>query len=175
MLVRMTKASGDLWPGIKVYGPDGVMLCEAFSVGSAKIASCTLTSDGTYTILAYDDSGTFAGTYYIHLQRLNNPGNPTAIPFGGTLSASIDTPSEMDAYTFSASVSDSVNVEMEKVSGALWPEIKVYGPDGVMLCEAFSVGTAKILDCSLTSNGTYTILAYDTFGTGIGQYKIKLY
>ena len=58
---------------------------------------------------------------------------------------------------FPASVSDSVNVEMEKVSGALWPEIKVYGPDGVMLCEAFSVGTAKILNCSLTSNGTYPI------------------
>ena len=119
---------------------------------TAEIASCTLTSTGTYTILAYDSySGTNTGDYYLHLQRLNNPGNATPIDFGQTLSGSIITPAEMDTYTFSASAGDRVLVRMSKASGDLWPGVRIYSPDGTKLCEAYSSATAEIASCALTS------------------------
>ena len=73
------------------------------------------------------------------------------------------TPAEMDTYTFTASAGDKVLVRMSKSSGDLWPEIRVYSPDGTKLCEAYSSATAEIASCTLTSTGTYTILAYDYY------------
>jgi hypothetical protein len=71
----MSKSSGNLWPEIRVYSPNGTKLCEEYSPSTAEIASCNLTSTGTYTILADDGfNGTFTGDYYLFLQRLNNPG-----------------------------------------------------------------------------------------------------
>jgi hypothetical protein len=68
VLVRMSKSSGSLWAGIRVYGPDGTKRCETYSPDTAEIASCTLPSTGTYTILAYDGfNGTYTGDYRLCL------------------------------------------------------------------------------------------------------------
>ncbi len=174
VLVRMSKSSGTLWPGITVYSPDGTKGCEAYSSSTAVIASCTLTSTGTYSILAYDYFGTGTGAYSLYLQRLNNPGSPVPIALGQTSSGSITTPAEMDTYTFTASAGDMVLVRMSKSSGTLWPGITVYSPDGTRLCETYSSSTAKIISCTLSSTGTYSILAYDYFGTGTGDYSLYL-
>jgi len=174
VLVRMSTSSGNLWEEIRVYSPDGTKLCETYT--TAEIASCTLSSTGTYTILAYDGfDGTLTGDYYLYLQRLNNPGSPVSITFGQTLSGSIITPAEMDTYTFTASAGDKVLVRMSKSSGSLWAGIRVYSPDGTKRCEAYSPSTAEIASCTLTSTGTYTILAYDGFnGTYTGDYRLCL-
>jgi hypothetical protein len=171
VLVRMGKPTGTLAPAIRVYSPDGTRLCEAHSGIVAEIASCTLPSAGTYSILAYAYYGTDTGNYYIYLQRLNNPGSPVPIAFGQTLSGSILTAAEMDTYTFTASAGDKVLVRMSTSSGSLWEGIRVYSPDGTKLCEA----STEIASCTLTSAGTYSILAYDDFnGTLTGNYHLYL-
>jgi hypothetical protein len=70
---RLTKVSGTLAPEVTLYGPDGAKLCEANNPTMAEIASCPITVDGTYTILAFDHLRTGAGTYNLYIQRLNNP------------------------------------------------------------------------------------------------------
>jgi hypothetical protein len=174
VLVRMNKSSGGLWSEIRVYSPDGTKLCEAYSSETAEIASCTLTSTGTYSILASDYFGTYTGDYYLYLQRLNNPGSPVPITFSQTLSGSIIAPAEMDTYTFTAGAGNKVLVRMSNSSGNLWPEIRIYSPDGTKLCEAYSSETAEIASCTLTSTGTYSILASDYFGTYTGDYSLNL-
>jgi hypothetical protein len=176
VLVRMSKSSGDLWAGIKVYSPDGTKLCEVFYPSTAEIASCNIPSTGTYSILAYDGfNGTFTGDYYLYLQRLNNPGSTVSIAFGQTLSGSISTPAEMDTYTFAAGAGDKVLVRMGRSSGNVWPGIRVYSPDGTKLCEVFYPSTAEIASCNIPSTGTYSILAYDGFnGTLTGDYYLYL-
>jgi uncharacterized protein (DUF2147 family) len=178
VLVRASQASGNLWPGVRVYGPDGTKLCEQHSpdAQTAEIASCPLPSAGTYTILAYDDLyGTGTGEYYLYLQRLNNPGNAVSIRHGQALMGSIITPAEMDTYTFPASAGDEVSVRMSRVSGSLWPGIRVYGPDGTKLCEESGSVTARIDSCPMPSIGTYTILAFDSlYGTYTGEYWLYL-
>src|SRR5512135_2052528 len=73
VLVRISKSTGDFWPGIRVYSPDGTKLCETNAPTTAEIASCPLPSTGTYSILAFDSfNGTLTGDYYLYLQRLNN-------------------------------------------------------------------------------------------------------
>jgi hypothetical protein len=173
VLVRMSKSSGDLWAGIKVYSPDGTKLCEVFYPSTAEIASCNIPSTGTYSILAYDGfNGTFTGDYYLYLQRLNNPGSTVSITFGQTLPGSISTPAEMDTYTFAAGAGDKVLVKMIVSSGILWKGIRVYGPDGTKLCENH---LGEIASCNIPSTGTYSILAYDSFnGMLTGNYYIYL-
>jgi hypothetical protein len=80
VLVRMSESAGNLYPSIRVYSPEGTQLCEApYSSVTAEIESCALTSDGIYTILAFDYYGTDMGDYYLYLQRLNYPGTPVSI------------------------------------------------------------------------------------------------
>jgi hypothetical protein len=180
VLVRMSQSSGNVWPGIRIYGPDGTKLCDKHSSDSvtAEIASCSLPDSGTYTILGYDDLyGMYTGDYHIYIQRLNDPGDPIPISFGQTLSGSIITSAEMDTYTFLASAGDKVLVRMSKSSGDVWPGIRIYAPDGVKLCEKKSSDsiTAEIASCSLSSTGTYTILVFDDlFGMDAGNYQIFL-
>ena len=70
VLVRMSRASGNVWPGVRVYAPDASKVCEQTSGGTAEIASCTLPATGTYSILAYDSfDGTLTGNYDLYLQR----------------------------------------------------------------------------------------------------------
>ena len=182
VLVRMGQSSGTLWPGLRVYGPDGSKLCQADSGDSVttEIATCTLTSTGTHTILAYGSYGYegFTGGYYIYLQRLNNPGSPGSISYGQTLPGSIPSPAEMDTYIFAGHAGNLVSLRMIQTSGTLWPRLRIYGPDGVKLCQADSSDsvTTKIAACTLTSTGTHTILAYSSYGYGayIGNYSITL-
>jgi len=53
-----------------VYGPDGIKVCEATDPSTAEIASCPLTSNGIYLILAFDDSGMLTGNYNLYLRNL---------------------------------------------------------------------------------------------------------
>ncbi len=180
VLVRISQSSGNLWPGVRIYGPEGTKICQQHSSDSntAEIAGCILPDSGTYTILGYDDLyGMYTGNYHIYMQRMNNPGDPVAISFGQTVSGSILTSAEMDTYTFTARAGDRVRVSVTQTSGNLWPGVRIYGPDGTKLCEKHSPDsvTAEIASCSLTSAGTHTILVFDDlYGSYTGEYTIYL-
>ncbi len=176
LLVRVSKSSGEIWPGIRVYGPSGANLCDDYGSTTAEIESCTLSATGTYTVLTYDYlDGSKTGDYYVHVQRLNNPGNATSISFGGTLSDTISYPSQADAYTFTATSGDKVLVRGSKSSGEIWPGIRVYGPSGAKLCDDYGSTTAEIESCTLSATGTYTVLTYDYLdGTKLGDYSIYI-
>jgi hypothetical protein len=174
VLVRMGLASGTLRPRIRAYSPAGTPLCSTSNSSVAEIDSCTLTATGSHTILVGDDYRSSNGIYYLSLQRLNNPGNAASIAFGQALSGSIQTLSEIDTFTFTAAAGDQVLVRMSRSTGSLWPEIKVYGPDGTQVCGAFGYAVAEIAGCTLADTGSYTILADDYFETYTGDYGLYL-
>ncbi|MDY0020655.1 MAG: PPC domain-containing protein [Anaerolineae bacterium] len=180
VLLRMSQSSGSLLPGIRVYEAGGAKVCEAGTPlykHMAEIAGCTLTGGGTYFVLAFDDYvGTNnTGGYHLYVQRLNNPGNGLPIDRGAELVGTIVNPAQMDTYTFTITTSDTVRVRMRAVSGNLHPGIRLYGPDGTLLCEDEASGTAEITDCALPGSGAYTILAFDSSdGTCTGDYRLSL-
>ena len=152
---------------IRLFGPDGSLLNEAFSTygpASVDIESDPLPQNGTYTILACDYGGNQIGDYGIFVQRLNNPGQATPIAFGETVSGSIDVVGEVDTYTFDATTGDVVLLRMS-TSGYLDPGIRLYGPDGSLLNEVYQIigpASSNIESEPLSSSGTYTILSYDS-------------
>ncbi len=176
LAVRMAKSSGTMWPGVRVYSPTGDKLCDFYGSTLAQTYNCTLTGSGTYTLLAFDDyDGTRTGEYFLFLQRTNNPGAALPIAFGQTLGGSILLPAEADTYTFAAYAGDKVLVRMAKTSGTMWPGVRVYGPDGIKICDTNGSTTAEIASCTLTKTGQHAILAYDgNYGTATGNYNVYL-
>ena len=178
VLARITATAGSLQPVLRLYGPDGSKLCEAiaYPAPTGEIASCAIPTSGTYTLLALDRLGTGTGSYSLYLQRLNGPGSPTPIVVGQTLSSSIASTAEMNAFTFSVAANDTVLVRMTQTAGTLQPVVRLYGPDGSKLCEAtaYPAPTAEIASCPLPTAGTYTLLALDRLGTGTGGYSLTL-
>jgi hypothetical protein len=173
VLIRMSESSGPLYPEIRLYGPDGNELAWAWDSRTAEVL-WILPSDGQYTVLTCDHYGNYTGSYCIFVQRLNYPGNATAIGFGQTVSGSIDSDAETDTYTFSANAGDSVLIRMSKSSGSLDPQVRLYGPDGNEVASGWSYGTSVEVSCILPSDGQYTILACDYGGTDTGDYTLFL-
>jgi len=183
VLARMG-ASGDVYgfsPMIQIYAPGGgKSWCQAGQQGYlvAEIASCSLPSDGTYTLVAFRSEATSADTYGLYLQRLNNPGHAAPIGFAQTLDGSIQPSVQMDAYTFTAAAGDRAHLKMTRDGAAagFYPAIRLYGPDGAKLCEAGSDGgaVAEIADCGLTDGGRYSILAYSFDGLHQDSYTLSL-
>ncbi|MBN1658516.1 MAG: pre-peptidase C-terminal domain-containing protein, partial [Anaerolineae bacterium] len=126
-------------------------------------------------LLACDGyNGTYTGSYNVHLQRLNNPGNATALSFGQTLAGSINMAGEMDAYTFAGQAGQSILISMSRTSGNLWPQIRLYDDDGNPVGSASGSSSADLV-VTLSADGTYTILVDDGYnGTYTGGYNLHL-
>jgi hypothetical protein len=101
---------------------------------------------------------------------------PLSIGFGETIQCSISASGEKDSYTFSASANDKVLVRMVKTNSAdtLFPGVRIYNRGGINLCEAGEYDTANIDSCTLTSTGTYSILAFDQDVIYTGNYSLSL-
>ncbi|MEE8347118.1 MAG: hypothetical protein V3S20_07210, partial [Dehalococcoidia bacterium] len=172
-LVRL--AMGVSAPEIQLSGPGASEpICSATAFANiAEISSCTLPSDGTYTIRVSSWVSTVGGGYNLHLQRLNGPANATPISYGDTASGSIDPSAEMDAYTFNGSAGDIVLVRMWS-----WgPVVRLYTASGTELArDQGGVGSsfAHVLDYTLPSDGTYTVLAGRWISTVGGVYSLHL-
>jgi Concanavalin A-like lectin/glucanases superfamily len=180
--LALTTTSGTLVPELRVYGPNGTQVCAAApgfcSGGEAEIGSCTLATAGTYTVLVDDCGNRKTGDYDLYVQRLNNPGAASPIAFGQTVSSSIGTSAQKNAYTFSASAGDLANLVMTATSGSLVPEIRVLRPNGVQACGAApgfcSGSTVEILPCALPDDGSYTVLIDDCGNRKTGDYDLYL-
>jgi hypothetical protein len=180
ILLRMSRTSGGFWPSIRVYNPNGTptLSCNALSASETAEVSCTLTASGTHTILVGDGlNGTITGNYNLYLQRTNNPGNPTPISFGQTISGTIAGAATLNTYTFNGNSGDKILLRMSRTSGGFWPSIRVYNPDGTPTpsCNALSASETAEASCTLTASGTHTILVGDgSSGTNTGNYNLSL-
>ena len=163
--------SGDLWPKIRLYDPDGTLLAAEYSPVHTEITH-SLSVAGTYSILVSDGfNGTYTGDYTVYLQRLDDPANAIHLSYGQMASGAVGLPGEMDAYTFNAGAGDVVQVSVSRASGNLWPKIRLYDPDGDLLQTEYDPLHAE-LTATLLSAGAYAILVSDGFdGTYTGAYE----
>ena len=164
--------SGNLWPKIRLYDPDGGLVAAEHSSVHAEITH-SLPVAGIYTILVSDGfNGTYTGDYTLYVQRLNDPGNAVHLSYGQMSSGAVVLPGEMDTYTFDAGAGDVVQAGVSRASGNLWPKIRLYDPDGGLLQTEYGPTHAE-LSATLLSAGTYVILVSDGFnGTYTGSYEV---
>src|SRR5436309_4306907 len=89
---------------------------------------------------------------------------------GATYLATIDT-GDIDAWTFTANAGESIVVRMgETLTSSLTPQLRLYGPNGVLLDSAFGLVAAEV-SARATNSGTFLVVAGDlTAGwTGTGN------
>lgn len=172
ILVRMSRISSSLWPALTLYSPHGTELKTDYGSDVAEV-NCTLAETGEYTVSAFDYWGDNTGNYSVFFQRLNNPGNAMSVKFGETVSGSIDPAGDVDTYSFSATAGDSVLVRASQTSGYLYPEVRLYAPDGTELGRDWGWGVAE-LTSTLAEDGNYTILVHDHYGDYTGNYTLHL-
>ena len=103
VVIRLTTES-DFWPEITLYDPSGSPLASSLEVGPTlvEIKEEQLPADGYYQVTVSDYNGTGTGTYWIFVQRLNNPGGAAQVEFGETLSAAITSTCQEHTYRFEA-------------------------------------------------------------------------
>lgn len=174
ILIGVTNVSGDIWPQIRLYDPDGLPLLTKEGPIHSEI-EFNITMDGTYTILIADGfRGTYTGSFNLFIQRLNDPVNATSITFGESKQGAVSLAAEMDAFTFDAVANDQVQITVAKLSGDIWPEIRLYDPSGLLLNQKSGPASSDITQV-LPETGRYTILVSDGFrGAYTGSYNLLL-
>jgi YD repeat-containing protein len=163
----MTKISGNISPQIELYNPGG-----AFIAGGSGQIDKTLTSAGTYTIVARDYNNS-SGTYVLTWLRVKNPCNAPAISCGQVLQGSLGTVGEIDAYTLTAAAGDNVALTMTTTSGGLNPSLELYNSSGTRIASNSTCSGNQIAINQVLSAGTYTVLAYDCANDETGNYTLK--
>jgi len=172
VLVRVSCVSGSLWSEVRFYSPNGTELISDTSYDVVEI-NYTIAEAGNYTVLIHDYFGDYIGNYSIFVQRLNNPGNAVSIVFGETALASIDPAGDVDTYVFSAEAGDTVLVRASRVSGFLYPEVRLYARDGTEIGSDWDWGVAEF-NSTLVEDGNYMVLVCNCFGGYTGNYTLYL-
>jgi len=139
-----------------------------------RIDMFVLPASGSYTFLVMDGGGNLTSSYSICLQRTFQPPNAPLLDYDTPISASIDELAEMDAFTFNATQSDTLNIVMTASEPTFDPRIDVYNPDGLLVTSGVQIdGTLKINDLTISESGEYTILAMDEGGGQVSGYEIS--
>jgi flagellar hook assembly protein FlgD len=163
--IRCATTSGYLTPYLELYGPDGANLARA----EGQIDK-TLPLTGKYTILARDYYNEETGGYDLIFQKLNNPCNCVSLTFGQTISATISSFVDIDAYSFTASAGDTIKVSFVKTqntSGAFDPYLELYDSTGGRIAYSSSGELTQVL----ASSGTFYLLFSDDSREGAGNYE----
>jgi hypothetical protein len=176
VIIKVTTTS-DLDPAFLVFGPKGDYVTEDFTSGPGTLEQdFEITDTGRHTIVVKDDIdamtgteyGTETGTYWIFLQRLNNPGTATPTDFGQMQTSTILSPCDIPTYVFDALQGDAVWVRLS-TEPTMEPAFSLRAPDGSYVNEDFG---ANPLDdwFTLPATGTYTLMVKDWASTANGDY-----
>jgi len=160
---------------VRIFRPDGTLLCQGNDpTGGLAQTTCTFDTSGVFALLVGDYYGDKISDYGLYLQRLNNPGMANPISYGQTIIANIDLTTELDTYLFTGVMNDTFIIRMTETSNSNFlSHVRLYKPNGTLLCEAFSSGLAEVT-CVLDTDGMYVITAGDYYGDKIQEYSISL-
>jgi len=182
LVIRVGEISqtGSFTPRIRLQNPSAVQIASAQGALAAEIA-VTATNTGTFTLIADDAVGTSAtGTYRLSLAKApgtvfltpGDEGGPMTNAFQHTGTNLVG---DLDLWTFSANAGDAIVLRMG--AAAYNPWIRLYGPDGVLVGQAFD-GSFGIRDADLrtqaTNSGTFTVIAGSLDVIASGSYILTL-
>ena len=174
--------TGNFTPRIRLFSPGAVLLATAQSSVGAEIVT-TAASSGTFSVIVDDAAGTTAtGTYRLSLARTGGAVTVTPGDQGGPLTngalhtGTIDV-GDLDVYTVSANVGESIVVRASEVTAGspLTPWLRIYSPTGALLDTHATAGGAEVA-VTAASNGTYLVVLADnsSFYGGSGPYRLTL-
>jgi hypothetical protein len=179
--------TGQLLPAVRLLTPEGREVAAASYAGfdpenpvldallyfGAQIADYALESDGVYIIVVERVEGAGVYTIGVSLTRSFALADGAAA-LAGDLSAAFP----VDRWQFEGVGGQTVTLTMRPVSGTLDPQVRLVGPDGVLLAENDDAAdpalgsSAQIARVTLAQTGTYTVEAARF--TGAGGYELAI-
>lgn len=175
LLLRMSSGDSRFNPQLRLYQPGGALVCSATSYGNTagNTEVCQLPVNGTYLLLANEWREGEVGSYYIYVQRLNEPSGASPIAYGAARSGSLAMPAEADTFTVDGTSGDVLTIRMARASQSIQPVIQLYTPDGTLVCSTHTYGSVtEKNDCLLPQTGRYTVLVYDLQDGRTGSYGV---
>ena len=79
------------------------------------------------------DQAIETGTYSVAFQRPNNPCSPVSLTCGQTTLRQVNTPGQLDTFSFSATGGDQTTIQLAARTGAYSPFVEMYNPAGALL------------------------------------------
>lgn len=192
IIVRMgeTNDFGGFYPRVRIYSPNGILLSPYFgSWGNyAGEISVTASNTGDFIVVAGDNNATQSlsgtGNYRIKLAKIGAPFSVSPNDEGGPMISGLTNfgtipTGDMDLWTFNALAGNRLILQLTKLSGgtSFNPEMRLYGPNGVLLNTVWQNTTVQI-DRIIPTSGNYTLLVGETLqdltGTtpGAGTYQL---
>ena len=179
-----------LHPYLQVYNPSGTRVVNtgtgATNTSVNGIYTVPAAAAGTYTVIVQDDFGTATGAYDLELavapatQAADSNGNGGPITSGQTKAGTINRTGDLDVFTFSASSGDTFDLSLADTNAAsgVHPYLQVFNPSGARIVNtgtgATNTSVSSIYKIPSGSSGTFTVIAQDDFGTGLGGYNLEL-
>jgi len=192
-------------PRVELRGPDGPIVINGIADGAGCnpaniISTCSFSVDwvppasGTYYLSIYDDGTNQAGGYQVSLLCLygacdNAPVPDPTGPVINYIQATTDTITpavDADAYTFNATASTLLRLNLRTTSNAWNPRVELRDTAGTVVLNGIADGAgcnpANISStCSFSVelvpalSGTYSLLVYDDGTNQTGGYQIGLW
>jgi hypothetical protein len=157
---------------------------QDFNAAAGEVA-VRATNSGRFMVVAADgNNGLFgAGNYRLTLAKSGEPLVISAGDEGGEMNGSgvydgsIET-GDVDAWTFTACIGNliSINVTESVLNSPLFPWLRLYGRDGVLLRNFSGAATAQFTNFVAPASGTYTVVVSDGnngFG-GAGTFRMTV-
>ena len=184
--LTMVTSSGTLIPKIVLNGPTGAAVASTYANSPfgcsgtvAALSTVLLSTAGTYTVLLSDCNATASGNYMFYLQRTDNPGGASALPFAQPVMGTITLEAQSNSYTFAGTAGEEVDFTLLATSGTMIPAIAVYNPGGVLNASTYanspfgcSGSRLELNTVKLPSTGTYIVLINDCTSTYTGNYEL---
>ena len=174
LLFRTGRLAGQIDLELRIFRPDGTEVCSASTSGAFLEETCTLDATGQHTLFVGDIFGVNGGSYQLYAQQTDNPAGAVSLAYGDTVAGTVNPAVEMEAYTFTGADGDVVDFQVTQTAGELDPEMRVYRPDGTLLCDDWTTGTTLETTCTLDTAGSHLILIADFGGTDIGDYELLI-
>ncbi len=156
-------SNNDFYPLMKLYGPSGSQINSTSNPSVASIHT-RVTVNGTYTVTVtnstYGDPNV-TGNYNVYFVRMPGANEGGTLTNGGVTANTIDL-GDLDSYTFTANVGESVEIRVADTSNNDFaPGITLYGPSGNELRGTSSPSVATIHYHGFAVSGTYTVVVTD--------------
>jgi hypothetical protein len=176
-----TVTGSPLTPTLELYSPTGARLTSSANATGLTLTSFNLAATGMYTVVVRDNFGSGTGGYALTVGSIGtgiaqDPGGDAGfIPSGIPRHAAITT-GDIDLHPFYAVVGDKLlfNVAESVIGSPLTPTLEIYSPTGARLTSSANATTLSLSVPSAASNGIYTIVVRDNFGSGTGGYTLNL-
>ncbi len=167
-------------PFLLLYDAEGRLVASNFGLTATNL-TYQVALGGRHTVIVRDGNADVTGTadYTLHFARV--PG-AFVVPAGdeggafvnGAVQAGTITLADVDLYTFTAEVRETVIVQIGEVGNTSFdPFILLYGPDGNLLTSNFGTTSAD-LALSVAVTGEYTVVVRDGNAdvSGSGDYNL---